>query len=390
MDTVRDFLSSFIKNQQLVNVILALMVFVIGWLVSQAISKAVSAILKKMNLDDWLNKNTEGKKVEMSKVIGKLVYYILLVNVLLITLNLLGVQGVLKPLVNATDKLFSIIPNAIAAGFIGFLGYILAKVISSIVLAATSGIDPVAEKVGLGKSFSISKVLEKLVFITAFIPIAIIALDTLKIKVISDPAKDMLTTLFHAIPQIIGAAIVIVVAYIVGRFIVGFLSEFLKGLGADAIPEKIGATGVFGEKSFSGFVSGICFFFIMLGAAVWALDILNIPKITSILGKLLDFSGNVVIGLIVLAVGSFLANVAYERLSKSSDSKLLPIIAKVAILSLIITMGLHTMNVGAEIIELAFMFALATVSLTIILSFGLGGREAAGKLMDHWLEKLKK
>ena len=53
-------------------------------------------------------------------------------------------------------------------------------------------------------------------------------------------------------------------------------------------------------------------------------------------------------------------------------------------------MGLHAMNVGKDIVEDAFLFALGTISLTIILSFGLGGREAAGKLMDHWLSKLKK
>ena len=81
---------------------------------------------------------------------------------------------------------------------------------------------------------------------------------------------------------------------------------------------------------------------------------------------------------------------ASDKLAKSSKSKIIPLIAKVAILCLVITMGLHAMDIGEEIVELAFMFTLGTISLTIILAFGLGGREAAGKLMGHWLSKLQK
>ena len=337
----------------------------------------------------FLYKKVEGTPVKLETVISKFVYYVLLIYVLMMTLELLGVKGVLDPLENAMTKIFLVIPDAIAAIFIGFLGYILAKVVSSIVLAATVGFDSVASKAGISKSLTISKVLEKIVFIIIFVPSAIAALDKLNIKAISDPAKGMLTSLFNAVPGILGAAIVLIVAYVVGKFVAGFLADFLKDLGSDDIPKKIGAESVFGGKSFSVFCSNICFFFIMLSASVWAVGVLNNPKVTEILGSLLYFSGNIVVGLIILAVGSFIANIAYEKLAKSSKSTILPIIAKVAILCFVITMGLHAMDVGEEIVEYAFIFACATLSLTTILAFGLGGREPAGKLMGRWLDKLK-
>ena len=390
MEKLRALLSKVISSPQLVNVILAVLVFVAGWFIAQAVSRLMKGMLHKVRLDERLNKKVEGTPVQLEGVIAKFVYYILLIYILMMTLELLGVKGVLDPLENAMTKIFQVIPDAIAAIFIGFLGYILAKVVSSIVLAATVGFDSVASKAGISKSLTVSKVLEKIVFIVIFVPSAIAALDKLNIKAISDPAKGMLTSLFDAVPEILGAAGVLVLAYIVGKFVTGFLSDFLKDLGSDDVPKKIGAEGLFAGKSFSVFCSNICFFFIMLSASVFAVGVLNVPKVTEIMGSLLLFVGNIVVGLIILAIGSFIANVAFDKLAASSKSTILPIIAKVAILCFVITMGLHAMKVGDKIVEDAFIFACATISLTIILAFGLGGREAAGKLMDHWLGKLKK
>ena len=42
-----------------------------------------------------------------------------------------------------------------------------------------------------------------------------------------------------------------------------------------------------------------------------------------------------------------------------------------------------------RIVDMAFGFTLAAVAVAVALSFGLGGREAAGKLMDHWLSRLR-
>ncbi len=96
--------------------------------------------------------------------------------------------------------------------------------------------------------------------------------------------------------------------------------------------------------------------------------VLDMPDLSVILMELLQFSGKVILGLIILGIGNIIANFAYEKLAKSSKSKILSLIAKVAILALIITMGLHAMDVGEEIIELAFMFPLDTISLTVILA----------------------
>jgi len=48
------------------------------------------------------------------------------------------------------------------------------------------------------------------------------------------------------------------------------------------------------------------------------------------------------------------------------------------------------MGVADVIVNLAFGLTLGAVAIAVALSFGLGGREAAGKLAEHWLSKLRR
>jgi len=387
-DRIMEWLKPFLDRVP--DVVTALVVFIVGWMICKLVQQAVSSLLSKLKLDEWLNRKTEDKSIKIEPVIAKLVYYILLVYVLVLTLNILKVgEEVLAPVTAMVQKFVLMIPNVVGAAFIAFLGYVLAKIIASIVQAAAAGLDPLAPKAGLGKTASISKLLGQLVFIAIFIPVIVAALDTLKIQAISDPALALVQKLFQAIPSIIAAALVLIVSYIVGKLVTGFLTEFLTSLGADVIPEKIGAKDLFAKTTFSRFCGKLAFFFIMLGAAEGAVEYLQMENISSILTGLLALSGKVVLGLIVLAIGNVIAVFAQDKLSKSTKSPILPVVVRFAIMFMVLAMGLHAMGVARDIVEMAFMFTLGTVSLTIILAFGLGGRDAAGKVMEKWLAKLK-
>ncbi len=376
--------------EQVPIVLKALVVFIIGWLICKFVQACVSSLLRHLKMDEWLNRKTEGKPVKIESIIAKLVYYVLLVYVLIVTLNILQVKNdVLAPVTQMFGKFILMIPNIVGAAFIAFFGYILAKIISSIVLAAASGMDSLAPKMGLGKSASISKLLSQLVFIVIFIPVAITSLDTLHIDAISAPAKALIERLSEAIPYMIAAALVLVVSYVIGKLATGFLAELLSSMGADVIPEKIGAKDMFKKTTFSQFCGRLAFFFVMLAAAEAAVEYLKIENLPEILTQLLLLSGKVVLGLIVLGIGNLIAIFARDKLKQTTKSPLLPVVARVSILFLVLAMGLHTMGVAQHIIEMTFMFTLGTLSLTIILAFGLGGREPAGKLMDKWLSKLR-
>lgn len=371
-------------------VLFAIGLFIVGWILCKIISGSLAMAMRKFQLDDKLNSKDSKLSINAEKIIEKFVYYLLLIYVILISLSSLGIKDVLDPIISMCQTVFGSLPNIVAALFIAFLGYIIAKVLEQIVKSATVGLDPLTSKAGISDKLTISKLLGQLTFIFTFIPILVAALEKLKIKAISDPAIAMIEELASVIPNIIGAAVVLIIFYIIGKFITNFLAEFIKNLGADDIPNKIGAANLFGKKSFSIFCGHLLFFFIMLFGSTTAISTLELPQITGILLELLEFSGQVVLGLIVLGIGNYIATLAADTLSKATNGGIYPVIVRVAILALVLAMGLHTMDIAADIVEMAFLFIFGTLGLTIILAFGLGGRDAAGKCMENWLKKFDK
>ena len=60
------------------------------------------------------------------------------------------------------------------------------------------------------------------------------------------------------------------------------------------------------------------------------------------------------------------------------------------ILGLVLAMGLRAMGIADSIVELAFGLVLGAIAVAVALSFGLGGREAAGRQMEHWLSRMRR
>ena len=48
------------------------------------------------------------------------------------------------------------------------------------------------------------------------------------------------------------------------------------------------------------------------------------------------------------------------------------------------------MNIGDRIVEIAFALILGAACVASAIAFGVGGKEAAAKLLNEWVDKLKK
>jgi hypothetical protein len=386
------FLSPFLEKlgSFVPDAIAAVIVLIVGIVLASAVRKGTAFLLAKLKVDERINRGRENS-IQFESPVATFVYYLALLYILLLVLSILGVEGVLVPLQNMFEQFVSYIPNIIAAGVIGFAGFIIARIVSLVVGAAAKGADVLSEKIGLSKQVSLAKIAQQLVFLFIFVPILIVALDALQMKSISEPATSMLSDLLSAIPEIIGAAIILAVFFIAGKFVVSMLVELLKNLGADQLPEKLGLEPVVGGGfSLSKLSGGVVFFFIMFTAVISALEKVQMAEIAAVLSGLLVLAGQIVLGLVILAVGNFFANFAHKLLSRSEGSGLLPTIARYAILILVFAIGLNAMGIADTIVHLAFGLSLGAVAVAVALSFGLGGREAAGKQMEYILSKFRK
>ena len=103
----------------------------------------------------------------------------------------------------------------------------------------------------------------------------------------------------------------------------------------------------------------------------------------------IKFGGEVLLGGSILVIGFWLANLAHDAISRASERTGLARLVRIAILGLVIAMGLRAMGIADDIVNLAFTLTFGSVAVAVALAFGLGGREAAGRQMEHWLSKLR-
>jgi hypothetical protein len=371
------------------SVIGALLILLVGWLFAIGIRKGLAMVLKKLEVDKRLE-NKSGEHLTVEKLISGLAYYLVLLFVLLLALGALGIEGVLDPLKNLVDDFVAILPNLVAAVVIGVAGYVIAKICANAILVVGKGLDTLATKAGISEKIQMARVVSQIVFLLVFVPVLISALGVLGIAAISDPATDMLMVFMGAIPDILAAALILAVAYVLGRWITNILREVLEGVGADEWPQKLGAGGLLGpERHFSCFCARVAFYFILLAAAVSAVEKLGIELLAGVLGELLVFSGQVLLGLVILLIGNYLATLAHQALSRSPERMGLANIARYAILALVVAMGLKAMGIADEIVNLAFGLALGSVAAALALAYGLGGRETAGRHLEQCLSRLR-
>lgn len=369
----------------------ALLVLVIGWIVAVLIRKFVSRLLKSIKFDERLNKSNKGEsKLRLEKTISKIVYFIILIYVLLIVLNMMGVTNILKPLETMVEDFIGFFPNIVAAVIIGFAGYVIASIASEAVGAVTGVLDNFSAKFDVFKELKLSKIVKQLVFLFVFVPILIVALQALKMEVISQPATQMLNELMSAIPKIIAAGLIITVFYVGGKYVSAILKKLIQNLGGDELPAKLKLTAIISEKhSLSAIVANIVFFFIIFSGIISALEKLEMVKIADTLNNLFVMSGQIFFGLLIMAIGNLVGNFAHKALVES-NAKGFASIAKISVLGLFLAIALSTMGIADDIVNLAFGLVLGAVAVAVALSFGLGGREAAGKQMEHILKKFRK
>lgn len=414
----------------------------VAWLLATVVKLVTTRALRVMRLDERLNQQVESppsrpgeppsrstSQFSLAETIGNALYWFIFLLFIPAILDSLGLQGTLQPVQQLLNNILGILPNILAAVLIGAAGWLVAQVVRRIVtnLLAASGTDQLGARFGLSQtpgSQSLSWILGTIVYVLILIPTAIAALNALKIDAISAPAIAMLDQILSAIPKIFTAGIILVVAYVIGHFLADLVTNILTSIGFNNVfqwlglptpratrtttvtisPEPAPEDSAFPTgrettlqpstnftRTPSEIVGIIVLIGVMLFATIAATNVLQIEALTAIIGGIVVVSGQILAGLIIFAVGLYLANLAFNLITSSGSrqSRLLGQTARIAIIALVSAMALQQMGIASDIVNLAFGLLLGAIAVAIALAFGLGGRDIAATQVREWLASFK-
>ena len=437
LNTLLDQIAGFIPK-----ILGAAFLLAIAWLVATVVKTIVTRGLGALNIEQRLGlTSADTGDFSITDTLGNALYWFIFLLFLPAILNALQLNGTLEPVQGMLNEILALLPNILGAIIIAAVFWFVANIVKRIVsnLLAATGVDNIGRKFGLGRtagSQSLSSIIGTIVFVLILIPGIISALEQLQIEAISEPATDMLNQVLDFIPKLFAAGVIIALFYVLGQFVSEFVSNILSNIGFNNLPQWLGisstpsGTGVpptaqpltdispggatlnepgelggiaseqptkiqteptVSSKSPAELVGLICWIAIMLVASLAAVDVLNIPALTDVFRVILAIAGQVLIGIVVFAIGLYLANLAYNLILSSgvSQSRLLGQCARIAIITLVGAMALNSMGIAPNIVNLAFGLILGGIAVAIALAFGLGGREVAREELRSWVGSFK-
>ncbi|MEG4498603.1 mechanosensitive ion channel [Microcoleus sp. F10-C6] len=394
----------------------------IAWVLATVAKMAVSRAMRAFSVDERLNQEVGTAPSErpllLSDTVANALYWFIFLLFLPLILDSLEMQQALLPVNNLLNQILAAIPKILEAVLIGFVGWLLAMVVRRIVtnLLAAAGADSLGARFGISRTSggqSVSWIVGTIVYVLILIPTAIAALNALDIQAISQPAVAMLNDILTAVPKIFTAALILVLAYILGRWVGDLVTNILTGIGFNNVfswlgvqppkqPLRLPRSSIDPEATIlqepelpartpSEFVGIVVQVTIVLFAVVAATDVLQIPALTAIVSGIVLVAGRVLAGLVVFAIGLYLANLAFSLIASSGtrQARLLGQTARIAIIAFVGALALQQMGIGSDIVNLAFGLLLGAIAVGIALAFGLGGREIAADQIREWLASFK-
>lgn len=366
----------------------ALLVLLAGWLLAHAVKMLIVKLLRRTTWDERVfgNSNLGDTNVFLANIF----YYIILIIVMLIVLEILGINQVLRPLENMLGEFLSFIPNLIGAALIAFIGYILAKFVANLINIGGNLLDKLAARTSFKDTGKLVTILRKVVFIIIFIPFLIQAFNALELRAISEPANDILYNFTAMIGNILLAAAVLILFVWGGKYLCEFLKDLFKSIGIDRFGERIEVATIIGEKQYlSSIAANLIYFFIVFFGVITAVEILELYQLTETLNQILEVTGQIIFGILILAIGNYISLMLYNVMNRAENNRFVAKVARYASLALFLAISLRTMGIANEIVELAFGLILGAIAVAVALSYGLGGREAAGEHFKEIIDKIK-
>lgn len=404
----------------------AILILIAAWFIGKAVKWVIA---KAVNRLPGAQKGlSDDPKHMIGTSVGDVAFWLIVLFGVVAALGVLNLGQVVAPLNTLLNQIAGFLPNILGAGLIFFIGFVVATLASRVTEAAlkAANADAWLDKAGMSRatgSTGVSKALSTLVFVLILIPITIAALEQLNIETITTPAVAVLSTVFDAIPRVLAAAVVLAIGWFIGRWVAQIIERVLPATGFDrSVSSLTGLSSVSRAEAatpatapYAGdvtpataavmddtpaptrmtpsvIVGKVVMIAIVAFTAVEAAHLLQFATMAELVENVLSLAIQVIVGGVIITAGVIIADLLANAIDRGTEGRdgFASTLVRWATIALATAMGLRFMGIADDIVLLAFGLILGAAAVASALAFGLGGREAAGRVANTWADKVTK
>ena len=204
-------------------------------------------------------------------------------------------------------------------------------------------------------------------------------------------SNESLTQTARFLPNLIIAIIIflfgVFLASLVKKLIIKFLEsvKFENWLSKYGVSEALKKAG--SKITTSDLLGELVRWFIILVFLIPAVELLGLSAVNEILTRILLYIPNVIVAVIIVAVGIVFGNIARDLVAATAaglgahSSSIIGQVARWSIFIFAFLAALNQLGVATELIRILFTGFVAMIAIAGGLAFGLGGKETAEKVL---------
>lgn len=212
-----------------------------------------------------------------------------------------------------------------------------------------------------------------------------------------ESSQQFLNEIAVALPQIIGALLILLIGWIIARIVKRLSIKGLKLVRFNYLTEKSGIEkfldkgGV--QVSSIDIIGTLIYWIIMLVVILATLNSLKLTAASTLFNQIMLYIPNIIVAILILVIGIYFAKLVSQVLVTSlknmedKTATMIGMIANYAIIIFTVFIILGQLNIAGSIVTYAFILFFGAICLALGLAFGLGGKEWAAQIIKKHLNK---
>lgn len=197
------------------------------------------------------------------------------------------------------------------------------------------------------------------------------------------------------VPKFVLGLIILLVGIIIASILKQVVLELFKALKIEAFLKKYGVPEAKDEFSWSGILSEIVRWFVIIVFLLPTADIWGLPRVDVVLNQVLLYLPNVFVSVIIILVGFVVARLVHDVILASTKglstetARTVASISRWAISIFVILAALSQLGVASDLIRILFTGFVAMFAIAGGIAFGLGGQTSAKDIVEGIRHKLR-
>ena len=210
-------------------------------------------------------------------------------------------------------------------------------------------------------------------------------------QLIMEPLKNMLNTVAIYLPFLFGALLILLVGWVVAKMLSALVQKGLDKARFNEFSAKIGLSELLTKGGLNispvNLISAFVYWVLMIVVLATTLQAIGLEIAAKLLERVTGYVPNVIAAVFVVIVGMFIANFVSGVVRAAANNvnlgraELLASITKGAILVFTAVSALEQLNIATFFVTTTFQIFFAAVCFALALSFGLGGKDLAARIL---------